>query len=242
MRRYSESFPIKKIFLTILIVSFVVCPAAEARKNSSGPYEAIMENFLKGNFKQSEKLSAGFHSRSGDNRSEEVAMIRALSLMKLGRYEEARPILVNLQNNSASSELRAQAAYSLGDSYYFENDRTQADIYYRQAIERYPDYGEAQQVRRLLGLSHPALTSTPLRQIGIEENLIYSVQIGSFSKRRNAERLLNKLMRKRMDAYIMQDEASKNFRVRIGHLTVREDAESLESRLKKDGYPTKIFP
>jgi len=213
-----------------------------SKRYPSGSYETVMEHFLKGQFKESERLAASFRPRPGDNRAEEVAMIRALSLMKLGRFEEARPILETLQNQSSSAELRAQAAYSLGDSFYFQNDRSQADIYYRQAVERYPDHGEAQQVRRLLGLSHPASVTMPLRQTGVEENLIYSVQVGSFSKRRNAERLLNKLMRKRLDAYILQDEASKNFRVRIGHLTMRADAESLEARLKKDGYPTKIFP
>ncbi len=204
-----------------------------------------MESFLKGNFEKSEKLAGRFSAR--DSRSEDVVMIRALSLMKLGRFEEARPLLEGLQKNAASSELRAQAAYSLGDSYYFKNDRLQADLYYKDALERYPDYGEAQQVRHLLGLSHPRHQNVGgqaalLQQMGIEETLIYSVQVGSFSKRRNAERLLNKLMRKRLDAYIAQDETSRHFRVRIGHLTAREDAQSLESRLKKDGYPTKIFP
>ena len=218
--------------MTVFILSLAISGSAEARKRSAGSYETVMEHFLSGDFEKSERLAAR-------NRSDEMVMIRALSLMKLGRFEEARPLLQNLQDNAASAQLRAQAAYSLGDSYYFKNDRAQADIFYKRALERYPDYGEAQQVRRLLGLSHPAL---PLRQTGIEESLIYSVQVGSFSKRRNAERLLNKLLRNQLDAYIAQEEATRYFRVRVGHFTVRDDAQSLEARLKEDGYPTKIFP
>ncbi len=220
----------------------VISGSAEARGKSSNSYEAVMESFLSGDFAKSERLADNFRSRSKDNRSEEMVLIRALSLMKLGRFEEARPILQTLESSASSVELRAQAAYSLGDSYYFQNDRAQADIQYKKAVEQHPGHGEAEQVRRLLGLSHPTRASTPLHQTGIEEGLLYSVQVGAFSKRRNAERLLNKLMRNRYDAYISQEEASQHFRVRVGHLTVREDAQSLESRLKQDGYPTKIFP
>ena len=116
-----------------------------------------MESFLSGDFARSEKLADRLASQTTTGRTDEVVLIRALSLMKLDRFEEARPLLEGLRRDAASAQLRAQAAYSLGDSYYFSAsggknmDRAQADLYYKQALERFPDHGEAQQVRRLLG-------------------------------------------------------------------------------------------
>ena len=234
MKLFWESSPIKKSALWVLALLLALAGTAQARSKSS--YESIMERFLAGDFAQSEKRAAAFHPRSGDTRAEEVSLIRALSLMKLGRFEEARPILEKLAASALSTEVRAQAAYSLGDSYYFGNDRAHADVYYRKAVESYPEHGEAEQVRHLIGLS------SPYHQGGVEETVLYSVQVGSFSRRRNAERLLNKLTRNRYDAYISPEEASKYFRVRVGRLTDPQDAQTLSDRLKKDGYPTKIFP
>ena len=245
-----------------LVFVLVLCTAAEAitigpsltkkererlgssRAPETGGFEAVIESFLKEDFARSERSAAQFLRRARTEHSDEAALIRALSLMKLGRYEEARPMLERLEKEAGSEELRAQAAYSLGDSYYFQSDREQADAYYKEAVRKYPSHGEAEQVRRLLGLSHPA------GQFAVEEMpgaagpalLQYSVQVGAFSRRRNAERLLNKLLRNRYDAYISPEQAANRFRVRVGHLSDRAEAQTLELRLKEDGYPTQIFP
>ena len=84
-------------------------------------------------------------------------------------------------------------------------------------------------------------SAEPLRQMGIEEHALYCVQVGSFSRQLNAERLLNRLLRNRYDAYLNKD-AVRLVRVRVGHLATREEALKLQNRLEKDGYPTKIFP
>jgi len=225
----------------------------EPRSGVSSPrgYEGVLKSFLESDFTQSERLAARMleRARPSDPRTDDLSYLRALSLMKLGRFAEARPILKQLEGEAGSSLLRAQAAYSLGDSFYFEQKRAEADVYYREAVFKYPSYGEAGQVKRLIGLSHPRQQSiggqaAPLQQMGVEETEegLYSVQVGAFARRRNAERLLNRLLRNRYDAYVLQEEISKNFRVRVGHLSVREDAQTLESNLKKDGYPTRIFP
>ena len=245
--------------------SFASAPQATARG-----YEEVLKKFLEEDFTQSERLASRYLTRAKrpDERADQTAYLRALSLMKLGRYAEARPLLKELENEAVSPVLRAQAAYSLGDSFYFENKRAEADIYYKEAVTRYPAHGEAPGVKRLLGLSvtgpGPELSkrdtlenanvsllhrdsafgtrSGSAQQFAVEEGVLYSVQVGAFARRRNAERLLNKLLRNRYDAYISREEEAGHFRVRVGHMTAEEEARSLESRLKKDGYPTRIFP
>ena len=209
-------------------------------------YESVLKSFLEADFVQSERQAGAFLSRRKqlDTFSDQVSYLRALSLMKLGRYAEARPLLKQLESEGLSAEIRAQAAYSLGDSFYFESKRAEADIYYKEAVGKYPFYGEAGQVKRLVGLERPPAASAPLQQMAVEEAQVgvYAVQVGAFARRRNAERLLNKLLRNHYDAYISREEVSKHFRVRVGHLGAEEEARALESRLKKDGYPTRILP
>jgi hypothetical protein len=84
-------------------------------------------------------------------------------------------------------------------------------------------------------------STSSLRQLTMEEGPLYGVQVGSFSKQQNAERLLNRLLRNRYDAYINKDTPNR-FRVRVGRVASREEARTLEQSLQKDGYPTKIFP
>lgn len=233
----------------LLACSPVEARGSQGQSSSSRGYESVLKSFLASDFAQSERQAASLIGRlkPSDPLRDELVYLRALSLMKLGRFAEARPLLKQLESEADSPNRRAQAAYSLGDSFYFEQKRAEADIYYREALEKYPQYGEAPQVKRLLGLTHEPAALVPARapmpqQAAVEEAVLYSVQVGSFARRRNAERLLNRLLRNRYDAYIQQGEAGKNFRVRVGHLPALEDARTLESHLQKDGYPTKIFP
>lgn len=219
---------------------------------SGGSYEKIVESFLKEDFAGTERSAARYLARSPRNAAyDEISYFRALSLMKLARFEEARPILSSLEEEAFDPAIRSQAAFSLGDSYYFKNLRAQADAHYQEALRKYPDADEAQTIRKVLGISSAARPETPpagmspasfSRQWATEEVPLYTVQVGSFARERNAERLLNKLLRNRYDAYISHEEASSHFRVRVGRLPAAEEARMLEDRLKKDGYPTKIFP
>lgn len=215
-------------------------------------YEKIVESFLKEDFAGTQRLAAHYLARSPRNAAyDEVSYFRALSLMKLERFEEARPILSSLEEEALDPAIRSQAAFSLGDSYYFNNFRSQADAQYQEALRKYPDADEASTIRRVLGFSNTAgpgpvpgglPPGSSSRQWVTEEIPLYTVQVGSFARERNAERLLNKLLRNHYDAYISRDGTPSHFRVRVGRLPAVEEARMLEDRLKKDGYPTKIFP
>ena len=173
-------------------------------------FEQIEESFLKEDFQSVESMSSQFISVHPDGRqAEEARYLRAIALIKLGRAEDGRRELTQLDQPGLSQDMRDRIAGSL--SYL-----------------------------------HPPLAMAPkpqpLRQVFVEENTFYSVQVGSFASSSNAERLLNRLLNSRYEAYIQKDETTKRSRVRVGRFSSRADADSLEERLKKDGYPTKIFP
>lgn len=90
-------------------------------------------------------------------------------------------------------------------------------------------------------LTAPAPAFTPLRQTAVEEVPQFSVQVGSFSKQKNAQSLLHQLSESKYRAFI-DTTLPALYRVRVGPLESREEAVRLETVLKKDGYPTKICP
>ncbi|MBM7556163.1 cell division septation protein DedD [Halanaerobacter jeridensis] len=66
---------------------------------------------------------------------------------------------------------------------------------------------------------------------------LFAVQVGAFSKKDNAEGLVNKLQNKGFTAYI----TTKNpYRVQVGAFKTKEAAEELGKELQKIGFPVYI--
>jgi DedD protein len=72
----------------------------------------------------------------------------------------------------------------------------------------------------------------------------FTVQVGSFSRKDNAERLYQLLMKKGYKSYLREyrDDGKMLYRVRVGNLSTRKEAEELQGSLMKEALPTKIFP
>ncbi len=217
--------------------------------------EKLMAVFLREDHAQVDKMTKPLLGRSHSHPEyDEMLYIRALSLLKLNRTEEARSLLIQLERQGLKPEIKARAAYSLGDSYYFTSGDTGA---YQNALKNYPFFDEADIVRmrmrekqpmpsRVIQEPAPALytppQAKPLQQMSIVETPLYSVQVGSFSREKNAKQLTSRLLRVNYDARVMGDDARKIFRVRVGSFVSKHDALILERKLKKEGYPTKIVP
>lgn len=226
------------------------------RDAAKPPNDKIMEAFLRENHALVEKLTKPLLKRTHSHPEiDEMIYIRALSLMKLGRMDEARLLLIRLEEQGLTPDIKARAAYSLGDSYYFTTGDMKA---YQNALNRYPLFDEADSVRLRIREKQSASTvlptaphssvapyvptPIPLQQMGVAEIPLYSVQVGSFSKAKNAKQLVSKLMRARYDARVLLDDAKEIYRVRVGSFVSRHDVLILERKLKKEGYPTKIVP
>ncbi len=245
--------------------------SGESGSSSDKLYQRIHESFLREDYAVVDTLSREYLSRARDrSNAEDVLYLQSLSLLKLNRSEEARVKLSQLENDYASSDARASAHASIADSYYYEGNFDLAYKSYEETITRYPASEQTPYVlSRLIELSakqdRPKETemykvrllkdypnsqevknfppsAAPLKQMALEENAFYAVQVGSFSKRRNAQGLIDKLLRDQYDAYLKADESDRMYRVRVGKLSSKEEALVLENRLKKEGYPTKIYP
>jgi tetratricopeptide (TPR) repeat protein len=118
--------------------------------------------------------------------------------------------------------------YKLAQSYYHLGDWAKAKQYFKKTKNAYHDSFEAEFARNVLN----------------ENCFYYTVQVGSFGNKSNADKLLKKLKKNKYPVFI--DETKDNidtfYRVRVGKFSELQEARRVEQKLKEDGLPTKIYP
>jgi len=230
--------------------------------------EAIAANidkyFVNGEYENA-VLEARRLLSSEPKEADKIYYILGMSLNKLGKYESARGNLQLLLKMYPRSDYAPLAQLAIGDGYYLSGDYRNASESYERYIAKYPKSEGAaiayfrlakctqregrwqtarnyyQKVKREYPLSFEAQLAA---QALSEEILYFTVQVGSFSKKANALKLCDELTKKDYDASILKSKSSRGdfYKVRVGRLDRREDAEELAKRLQAEGLPTSILP
>ena len=70
----------------------------------------------------------------------------------------------------------------------------------------------------------------------------FSIQVGAFSKRENAERLSENLRKKGYDVFVEKSYENDKliYRVKVGRFDTKKGAEEEAVKLKKEGFSVKI--
>jgi len=143
--------PIHRVFFSagIFILAFQTLSWS---KEDPALYEKIQENFLKEDYQNTLRLSDTFLKSQASKAplSNEVLYLKALSLLKLGRGEEARQIWRDLETKRSTAQERVfarSAAISIADSFYFEGQKNKARQSYQAALSKFPDSEETGYVR-----------------------------------------------------------------------------------------------
>ncbi len=121
--------------------------------------------------------------------------------------------------------------------------RNKADSYYAMVRTKAPLSFEAR--------SQPAVNPPPqiipagrpaLSSVADAEKGRYSVQVGSFKNRRNADRLAGKLAARGYKSYVEIPVLSgdKFYRVKTGKFASKEEASGMAAKLESDGYRVKV--
>lgn len=91
----------------------------------------------------------------------------------------------------------------------------------------------------------PATFSTPMREAAAvsDGTLGWAVQVGAFARQENAERLAERLRDKKYKAFVMRNvvDGRVRFRVRVGPVKQRADADLLAAALTEDRQPAKVL-
>lgn len=224
--------------LAALCGFIIFCSAPVHAAGSSD--EAIYSAFFNEDYAQVDRLVGAQRKKGG-----QPELLRALSLAKLGRGPEAQDALQAIERNSRDPGLQAAAAVARADIYYAEGKKEAAYLAYQHARGAYPFSQEESHVQAMLAelapSRQPPNMTSALRQVAVETAPYFSVQVGSFSREKNALALAQKLSG-RYDAYVEKVSQGRLYRVRVGHVEARDSALELEKRLQKDGYSTKIYP
>lgn len=159
--------------------------------------------------------------------------LRGLCLLKLGEYAQAREHFETILRCFANSGFADDASFSMADSYLLAQE-------YPEAEKRYAEFLRRFSTSELVPFAHKQLESCK-KAIPVE-NSYFSVQLGCFNNKINAEKLRDKLVNLGFQAYILDLYANNLYYVRVGRLSTRLEAEGLEQRLKNEGYATKVCP
>ena len=120
--------------------------------------------------------------------------------------------------------------------------RNKADSYHAMAKAKAPLSFEVKSAPAVspqpqVPASHAAISSG----IGIEKGE-YSIQVGSFKNKRNADKLAKKLAARGYESYVETSVSAgdKYYRVKVGRLASKDEASKMASRLESDGYRINI--
>lgn len=229
-----------KIRLFVLILVLVIQIGANAEGAGAVSYASVEKLFLKGDYARAAKGAEELIESSSASRreKEEAGYIKALSLLKTGRFKDARDSFKQFLSKYPKSKRAFDIEIGIGDTYLLEGDVDKAAKIYQDILARYPNDRNIVIVHHRLGDCH--------KRIGSNEKTMeyFSIQVGSFKNRRNAERYAAKLSGEGFDSFVETPAASGDelYRVKIGRYQSREEARDLESKLKERGYSTKICP
>lgn len=143
-------------------------------------------------------------------------------------YDKALGIYSDILEKFSNSSYLSIVLFRLGECYQKQGEWAKARHYYERLAKEYPLSIEAGKVNEILK----------------GDEFAFTVQVGSFKDKKNAERLKDAMLNKGYDAYIVKGSTGQItlYRVRVGKFDTRAGAESLERQLKDEGLPSAIFP
>lgn len=220
-----------KVFIVMLAVFFFSAGYLFAQTEALRKVETLV---LKDDYAQAaqecKKILVHHHQAA---LSSKAHYLLGISQLKLGQYPQARENFEVILRKFSQSEFRDDASLGIADSYFLAGD-------FQKAQERYEQF--------LKDSSHSKLTSIARKHLEQCQqgrhfaNSYFSVQVGCFSKKQNAEELRDRLINAGFQAYLLELPGENLYRVRVGKFSDRLNAEFLEQRLKSEGFPTKICP
>ena len=240
-------------------------PSKEKREEGSMAVSAPSAEgaFVKGDYEEALRIGKAYLERRPKN-DEKVQCLVGRALLKLDRLDEARDHFIKVAEKSRDKKFLAEAALGIADSYYLDSEYRQARDYYEKIARSYPDADSMNIVYYRLGECYSKLENDStakeyydklmrLYPDSLEAKLLkgegsgaitYSVQVGSFNKMDNAERLSGELKAKGFDANIQTVTVDGSFfyRVKVGSFTRMRDAEDMARNLQNKGYTTKVCP
>lgn len=153
---------------------------------------------------------------------------------------------LNIYNEIAdnySSDKNIAIVYSRISSCYARMGlRDKADSYYAMVKAKAPLSFEARQSPAAVSAPAQNITVRKARPAPDKDQSGFSVQVGSFKNRRNADKLVKKLSVAGYEGYVIIPvfSSDKFYRVRVGKFASKDEASAMASKLESSGYRTSV--
>jgi cell division septation protein DedD len=182
--------------------------------------------------------------------------------LKLGDYRQATDRLRQALSDLKDPQRDGPGLVGLGDSLLGQGASREAEEQYAKALTAYSRYVDQELVRQKMVSTRGGATPTPSpaapkpgadrpksaapRSRSEEGGAAapakggpYSVQVGAFSDRDAAKKLLEQLRKLGHEGHIqyMQRQGQPLYCVRVGRYATKQDAENAKQRLDSVGYP-----
>jgi tetratricopeptide (TPR) repeat protein len=260
--------PKQRVRKSFLILSFyiyiwsAVCPAVMAEVSISDVETAIVRE----DYKKAEQLARQFIGQdSRKPKSDEAQYYLGLSLLRQEKFQDARNIFEQLLRYRPSQVLKDKTRLGIVDSYFMSEQYEEA---LRETQELFQDSPKSEfkslillklaranlklaqwdqardHLKKIVSQYPDSIESSLARQL-LEEKQYFAVQVGAFLNRDWAEKLVGELKQKNQYAYIVEtvDSSGRQFyRVRVGQVSLLNDAKNLRSELSGLGYQATIYP
>lgn len=185
-----------------------------------------------------------------------------LAYIKVGKYSAARIPLRKLIRRFPDSKFYDSGMIKIADTYFLDKSYAQAKELYleierrsvssgmplvllrlAQISSRNGDWSEKGKYLRRIRSKYPK--ASEMKFVEALETLgdFFTIQVGAFSVRANARSLAEEL-RSQYSSYIIEDKKGSYpiYKVRVGRLKSRYEAQKISLELLDGGYPARIYP
>ena len=158
---------------------------------------------------------------------EKASLALADSYLVGGQLAQAEDIYNQLMASDSSNKQKPAILYRLSQLEFKRKDYQKSNDYRSQLKREFPLSPEVRLTKGILSVSAPA-----------DQSREYSIQVGFFSRRLNADNFKNSLLSKNYPAYV--ESFNAGYRVKVGKFRLQQEALDLANQLARDGLPTKI--
>ncbi|OQX53630.1 MAG: hypothetical protein B5M48_02930 [Candidatus Omnitrophica bacterium 4484_213] len=258
----------RKHFLIILLfllfsLSFSLCPLPVFAETVRESFQEVAKSFLEGDYSRAIKSSWRLREEFPHSQyAIEAKYLAGLAYLKLKGYKKAEKIFKDLCKARHSKD---KFYLGLANSYYLQEDWERALSVLQEALRRFPstelkgviyfrlgrckqkkgEWGAAKYYFTKLVQEFPlGLEAKEAKKILEEGEFYFTVQLGAFTDKQNAQRVKYQLIQQGYPAYIsvLEKEWQRFYRLRVGRFGLRQEAEVVKKNLEKEGYKPRIYP
>lgn len=260
------SLTLSKTSYVLLLTSYLLLASVPVNAADATTLTDVQSAFLQKDYPKTKQLAQALVLKTANaDEKTEALYYQGMSDLWLGQYLPARQSFEQVLAAKPNKSMVDKTTLALVDTYYMEGD-------YKESLKRVEDLLEHSSrseflssiylklARSHLKLAHWKKGREYLQKIIdkfpnsveryhveqlLQESQFFAVQLGSFHDRVKAESLVSDLQKKGEYAYIIEtssSEGEKFYRVRVGKFEQFDEAQSLETKLSRLGYPTKIYP